>query len=209
MLNFDNIEELVAYMFEKLGADESVSVVADKDLSLSIVKELLDYNDVILKYANVDDYEYDREYIVTLHDDIDSDSWDVSIEPIYNYEKKMYLGTDGYVLFHEDVNSKAMIDMQNNENIELSGHDWFVVGEDIDENNSKGENDVENTNHDTEVNNKDTDSGYSVTVKVDLDIDEAEEIIHDMKEYMRREMIDMLYRLSLNYYRPFPKKFFW
>lgn len=133
MLNFENIEDLVSYMFEKLDGDDPVSVVANKDLSISIIQELLEYKNVILKYANVDDYEYDKEYIVTLHDDCDSDSWDVAIEPIYNYEKEMYFGTDGYVLFHEDVNSKVMIDMQNNENVELSGHDWFIIGEDDNE----------------------------------------------------------------------------
>lgn len=134
MLNFDDIEDLISYIFEKLDDDESVSVVANKDLSLSIIKELLEYENIILKYANVDDYEYNREYIVTLHDDIDTDDWDIAIEPIYNYEKEMYFGTDGYVLFHEDVNSKVMIDMQNNKNVEISGHDWFVINDESDDN---------------------------------------------------------------------------
>ena len=200
MLNFDNIEDLVVHMFENLdNEDNCVSVVADKDLALSVVKELLDYNDVILKYANVDDYEYDKEYIVTLHDDVDSDSWDVAIEPIYNYEKEMYFGTDGYVLFHEDVNSKAMIDMQNNENIELAGHDWFTIGED----------DIEN---DTEVDDEDSDSKYSVTIKVGLDTNEAEKIIRDMENIMKREfpgMFDLLYRPHLYDYRPLPIRFVW
>lgn len=132
MLNFENIEDLVSHMFEKLDGDEPVSIVANKELSVSIIQELLEYNNVILKYANVDDWEYDKEYIVTLHDDLDTDSWDIAIEPIYSYENEKYLGTDGYVLFHENVNSKAMVDMQNNENIELSGHDWFVIGEEED-----------------------------------------------------------------------------
>ena len=198
MLNFNNIEDIVAYMFENLdNEDNCVSVIANKDLTLSVVKELLDYNDTILKYANVDDYEYDKEYIVTLHDDVDSDYWDVAIEPIYNYEKEMYFGTDGYVLFHEDVNSKAMIDMQNNENIELAGHDWFTIGED----------DIEN-----DIQTDDTDSEYSVTVKVGLDTNEAEKIIHDMENIMRREfpgMFDLLYRPHLYDYRPSPIRFFW
>lgn len=197
MLNFKNIEDLVLHMFDKTdNEDGSVSVIADKDLALSVMNELLDYDNTILKYANVDDYEYDREYIVTLHDDVDSDSWDVAIEPIYNYEKEMYFGTDGYVLFHEDVNSKAMIDMQNNENIELSGYDWFTIGED----------DIEN---DTKVD--DEDSEYSVTVKVGLDTDEAEKLICDMERDMRRElsgMFDMLYRPYLYEYRPFPMRIF-
>lgn len=208
MLNFDNIEDLVSYMFEKVGDDEPVSVVADKDLSLSIVKELLDYTDVILKYVNVDDYEYDKEYIVTLHNNVDSDSWDIAIEPIYNYEKEMYFGTDGYVLFHEDVNSKAMIDIQNNENIELSGHDWFVVGEDVDEDSTD-----EDEDSDTEVSTK-VKEVYIVNGKeVDKDTYlKMTEKIHDIKSDMNREfsdMFDMLYRPWLYEYRPRPIRIFW
>lgn len=212
MLNFNNIEDLVSHMFEKLDGDESVSVVANKELSVSIIQEFLEYKNVILKYANVDDYEYDKEYIVTLHDDCDSDSWAIAIEPIYNYEKEMYFGTDGYVLFHEDVNSKAMLDMQNNENIELSGHDWFTIGEeesdDTDEDDTDEETDLDDDNPEDES----KDSGYSVTVKVGLDIEEAEDIIHDMEKNLNRhvsDMFDMLYRPYLYEYRPHPIRFFW
>lgn len=130
MQNFENIKDLVAYMFEKLDGEEPVSVVADKDLIVSIMKELLDYDDIILDICDINSFEYDSEYLVSLRDEIDTDYYHVSVEQIYNYEREKYFGTDGYVLFHEDVNSKALIDMQNNKNIEMSGHDWFVIGED-------------------------------------------------------------------------------
>lgn len=211
MLNFENIEDLVSHMFEKLDGDEPVSIVANKELSVSIIQEFLEYKNVILKYANVDDYEYDKEYIVTLHDDCDSDSWDIAIEPIYNYEKEMYFGTDGYVLFHEDVNSKAMLDMQNNENIELSGHDWFTIGEEELEDTEEDDNGTELDN-DHEDDSKD--SGYSVTIKVGLDseeAEEAEEMIRDMEKNLNRHvsnMFDMLYRPYLYEYHPHPIRFF-
>ena len=161
MLNFENIEDLVSHMFENSdNEDGSVSVVADKDLALSIVNELLVYDNTTLKYADVNDYEYDREYIVTLHDDVDTDLLAVAIEPAYNHTKEMYFGTDGYVLFHEDVNSKALIDMQNNENMKLVGHDLFTIGED------NIEDDPE-----TDDESADSDSGYSIKVKVDFRLD--------------------------------------
>lgn len=214
MLNFNNIEDLVSHMFEQIDDAEPVSVVANKDLSISIVQELLEYKNVILKYANVDDYEYDKEYIVTLHDDLDADSWDIAIEQIYNYEKEMYFGTDGYVLFHEDVNSKAMLDMQNNENIELSGHDWFTIGEeesdDTDEIDEEIDEKIELDDDDPEDKSKDSD--YSVAIKIGLDTDEAEDIIRDMRKNFQREfsdMFDMLYRPYLYEYRPYPIRFFW
>lgn len=210
MLNFENIEDLVSYMFEQLDGDDPVSVVANKELSVSIIEELLEYKNVILKYANVDDYEYDKEYIVTLHDDCDSDSWDISIEPIYNYEKEMYFGTDGYVLFHEDANSRAMIDMQNNENIGLSGHDWFTVGEEELED-TEDDNEEADLEDDVYDEDESTDSDYSVTIKVGLDSEEAEDIIRDMRKNFQREfsdMFDMLYRPYLYEYHP-RIKFFW
>lgn len=149
MQNFENVEELVARMFEKLDGDEPVSVVADKDLAISIMRELLEYTNIVLKYANINDWDYDKEYLVSLYDD--TDYWYVSIEQIYNYEKEKYLGTVGYVLFHEDVNSKALVDMQNNENIELSGYNWFVIREDDE---TDDEDETENDIHIPIVNGK-------------------------------------------------------
>lgn len=212
MINFYNIEDLVSHMFEKLDGDEPVSVVANKELSVAIIQELLEYKNVILKYANVDDYEYDKEYIVTLHDDCDSDSWDIAIEPIYNYEKEMYFGTDGYVLFHEDVNSKAMLDMQNNENIELSGHDWFTIGEDELEDTEEDDTDEETDLDDDDSEDDLDDSDYSVTIKVGLDTEEAEEMIRDMNRNLNRhvsDIFDMLYSPYLYEYRPHPIRFYW
>lgn len=209
MLNFENIEDLVSHMFEKLDGDEPVSIVANKELSVSIIQELLEYKNVILKYANVDDYEYDKEYIVILHNDCDADSWDIAIEQIYNYEKEMYFGTDGYVLFHEDVNSKAMLDMQNNENIELSGYDWFTIGEEELEDTDKDDNETE---FDDYPEDDSKDSVHSVTVKVGLDTEEAEEMIRNMEKNLNRHvsnMFDMLYRPYLYEYRPHPIRFFW
>lgn len=212
MLNFENIEDLVSHMFEKLDGDEPVSIVANKELSVSIIQELLEYKNVILKYANVDDYEYNKEYIVTLHDDCDSDSWDIAIEPIYNYEKEMYFGTDGYVLFHEDVNSKAMLDIQNNENIELSGHDWFTIGEDELEDTEEDDTDEETDLDDDDSEDDLDDSDYSVTIKVGLDTEETEEMIRDMNRNLNRyvsDMFDMLYRPYLYEYHPHSIRFFW
>lgn len=194
MLNFKNIENLVTHMFDQLDGDNPVSVVANKDLAVSVVQELLEYNNVILKYANVNDQKYDKEYIVTLHNDLDIDTWDVAIEPLYSYENEKYLGTDGYVLFHEDVNSKAIIDMQNNENIELSGHDWFVMND---------ENDIDD---DTFENSKDSDDevDYNITLQMTVDTDDVEKIFNNMFQEVRTEMVDMISRMSY----PFPMRFF-
>lgn len=61
-------------------------------------------------------------------------------------------------------------------------------------------------------NNDNVDSGYSVTVKVASDAEEAEEMIRDMNRNLNRhvyDIFDMLYRPYLYEYRPHPIKFFW
>ena len=198
MLNFDNIEDLVSYMFANLdNEDNLVSVIANKEMIIEIMRELLDYNNVILNSCDIDDdCDYGREYIVTLFDDIDSDNWYVNVEKCYLTDKNRYFSIDGYVLFHEDVNSKAMIDMQNSELMPLGNHDWFTVGEEkeFDCNDNNNDN-AEKIDSDTETNDEDVDSGYSVTIKVIRNIN---------KDTTRglSDMLDMIYRPHLYEYNP-------
>lgn len=206
VLNFENIEDLVSHMFENLdNEDNLVSVIANKQMTTDIMAELLNYKSVILESCEIDyAEEYDREYIVSLFDDVESDYWYVNVEKCYLSEKEKYVATEGYVLFHEDVNSKALIDMQNNEYVSLGEHDWFTVGDPED-----SELD-ENTSNETETDNED--SEYSVTVTIDLDMNEAEKMIRDMEDNFRKRMsgmFDMLYRPYLYEYRPQPLRFFW
>ncbi len=218
MQNFENIEDLVSYMFENLDGDDPVSVVADKGLAVAIIKELLDYENVILNFANIDTYDYDKEYIVSLHDDTDTDYWYVSIEQIYNYEKDMYFGTNGYVLFHEDVNSKALVDMQNNEFAELSGYDWFVIGEDAETAETEDDIPTVNGKHVSvdeynayvskfapdkviESDDKSGNGDYFISVKYKLDASEAEKIIQDMER--RMEHINDMFSEMNNFRRLF------
>lgn len=199
-------------MFANLdNEDNLVSVIADKQMTIEIMVELLNYKNVILDGCELDyEEEYGREYIVSLFDDVESDDWHVNVEKCYLPEKDKYVSTDGYVLFHEDVNSKAMIDMQNNEYMPLGDHDWFTIGnEELEGANEDG---VDDRNEDTDLDDvsdkdKSTDSGYSITVKVGLDTNEAEKMIRDMRKNFQKELFDMFgipYRPL-----PLPLRFFW
>lgn len=207
MLNFENIEDLVSHMFDNLdNEDNLVSVIANKKMVTDIMVELLNYKNVILESCELDyDEEYDREYIVSLFDDVESDNWHVNVEKCYLSQEDKYVSTDGYILFHEDVNSKAMVDMQNNEYMSLGEHDWFTIGEEKLENINEDNNDVETNLDGTDPEDELDDSGYSITVKVGLDTDEAEKIIRDMRKNFQRELSDM-FGIS---YRPLPLRFFW
>lgn len=207
MLNFENIENLVSHMFDNLdNEDNLVSVIANKKMVTDIMVELLNYKNVILESCELDyDEEYDREYIVSLFDDVESDNWHVNVEKCYLVQKDKYISTDGYILFHEDVNSKAMVDMQNNEYMPLGEHDWFTIGNEELEDINEDDNDVETNLDGTDPEDELDDSGYSITVKVGLDTDEAEKIIRDMRKNFQRELSDM-FGIS---YRPLPLRFFW
>ena len=216
MLNFENIEDLVSHMFANLDNENNlVSVIANKHMATDIMVELLNYKNVFLDSCEIDyEEDYSREYIISLFDDVESDNWYINVEKCYLPEKKKYISTEGYVLFHEDVNSKALIDMQNNEYMPLGDHNWFTIGdedlENTDENDSKEKTDLDNVGTDPE--DEFADSGYSVTVKIGLDTDEAERMIRDMRKNFLREfsdMFDMLYRPYLYEYRPQPIRLFW
>lgn len=206
MINFENIKELVNYMLENLdNKDNTISVIAHKDMILDIMHELYNYNNVVINTCEIEDkFDYDKEYRLSLYNDVDEENWYVDIIPIYDAVNERYSASDGFTLFHEDVNSKAMIDMQNSKVFPLEDHDWFTVGTEESEDADEDGEDVEEASDDDPDEDESTDSGYSVTVKVSLDTDEAEKVIRDMKKNFQRELSDM-FGIP---YRPLPLRFF-
>lgn len=164
MLSFESIEDLVSHMFENLdNKNNLVSVIANKQMVTDIMIELLNYKNVILNSCEIDyEEEYDREYIVSLFDDIESDNWYVNVEKCYLTEKDKYVATEGYILFHEDVNSKAIIDMQNNEYVLLGIHDWFTIGNDGKENIDENSRDEETVLNNIPETDNSVSSGYNI-----------------------------------------------
>lgn len=125
MLEFETVEDLVEYMFDNLAHHELVSAVAGRELSVEIMREMLTYQDTVLTVCHIDAHGYGREYLVSLYDDEDCRRMDV--EPIYDDTQGTCAGTDGYVLFHEDVNCKAYIDLKSNDFTQDLTCDWFVI----------------------------------------------------------------------------------
>lgn len=166
MKKFYNIKQLTYWMFNKVNDDDNkdnlVTVVVNEDLTVKLLTELLIHDDTKLDFCNIDSFEYDREYYVELSFDENNDIYNIAVEQAYNYEKEMYFGTDGVVLFHEDVNSKALIDMQSNENVEITEYDWFALEKGFD----KGKTDDISDKEETKIaKNKDTNSKYFVNGK--------------------------------------------
>lgn len=211
MLNFENYEHIADYMKNYIDdVNDSISVVTNKDMTVEIMYELLRWKDVNLSKCNIEhESHYDKEYMITLYcDPDDNKKIYVDVEEAYSDDLGRYIVGSDSVLFYEDVNSKALIDMENNPFFENVFHDWFIIGEEELEDTEKDNNGSE-LDDDHEDGSKD--SGYSVTVKVGLDTEEAEEMIRDMEKNLNRHvsnMFDMLYRPYLYEYHPHPIRFF-
>ena len=169
MKKFCNIKQLVYWMFNKVNDDDNkdnlVTVVVDKDLSVKILAELLVHDDIKLDFCNIDNLEYDREYYVELFFDKDNDTYNIAVDQAYNYDKEMYFGTDGVILFHEDINSKALIDIQSNKHVDVTEYDWFTLEEGSDNGKTDDTSDKEETKiaKNKDVNNKYFINGKSTT----------------------------------------------
>jgi len=178
MLNFKDNNDLLEYIFDKRDNNTIVSVVADKKLTVEIMKELLTYDDVILDFCQIDGFEYDKEYLISLCDEDNTGSYHICIEQMFNYETNKYCGTDGYVLFYEGVNSKAQIDVVNNEFSDISGYDWFKFDEEDNETDDDQDisylTDEENDTHGFTVSKTDENGCFSYSFYTSEKLDKSE-----------------------------------
>lgn len=204
MLNFDNIENLVSYMFENLDNENHlVSIIANKEITIEVMKELLNYKNVDLNSCEIDyNADYDKEYLTSLSYNSISEEWYVNIEKCFLPDKREYISTGGYVLFHEDVNSKVMISMQNNEFMPLGDHDWFVVSE-AEESVKEGVFESKTMANDSDIKSGQV-SDSSITIKmIDVDTDEFRKIFEDIRNDMIKGMMCRPYLFSLPFSRIF------
>lgn len=150
----------------------------------------------------------------------------ISIEPAYSKSDSV-MGHDAKViLFYMDDCKQDAIDYCVN-------HGMKVILFDFENENYKNDDEESETEHTYTVNGKtvdketfdeyvskfketenndNEDSRYSVTIKVGLDTEEAEEVIRDMNRNLNRHvsnMFDMLYRPYLYEYHPYPIEFYW
>lgn len=131
MKNFTDVEELVSYMYDTVTDEYPVTAIVCKDMAIDIMQEFLLYDNTNLVSVELGKYGYAKEYQVVLEYDADDETYDFYINYAYDYEAKQYYGMDGVVLFHEDVNSKALVDMQSNKSVKMTEHDWFTFDTDV------------------------------------------------------------------------------
>ena len=186
-VEFDCICELANVMDDYIldnaptGEYPIVSAYANYEVAKALVEALIMLDNPIGAIIELEDYEmshYDREYVVYLSED------GVTCEKTYH--KDGYYNGGGDISFvHEDCNSKLLSHIDSQTICE------FGVGSDdecdCDECCGCCECDEDNN---TECTVKSDDDGYSITVRCNLDADEAMKVIKDMENRMER-MNDM------------------
>lgn len=228
-LQFENYEKLACDISDTFDNIEDeygdISIIAKYGEAKEIIKELLciGYNVASIELHRERFENYYDEYIIGLnHDGV----WCEKFK-----RNTGYFSDESNVIYIMDNCSSTVISYCKSKNIyEVSIGDidncennskeletdytYIVNGKSVDKETfddyvSKF---TSNSVDDVSDEDKSTDSGYSITVKVGLDTDEAEKIIRDMRKNFQREfydVFDMLYRPYLYGYRPQSIRFFW
>lgn len=223
-LKFEDYEEFaceIADKFDTLDKEnfDDVSIIARPNEIKEVFRELvcLVYDLCNITYERIDWDGYEDEYILSL-----------SPEGIWIEKFKRengYIEDESSATYIMDNCSSAVIPYCKSKNA------YEVSVKDVDEfesDNEKSETECDYTVNGKSVdkktfdkyiskfketeNNDNEDSGYSVTIKVGLDTEEAENIIRDMEKNVNRhvsDMFDMLYRPYPYEYRPHPIRLFW
>ena len=188
-VEFDCICELANVMDDYIldnaptGEYPIVSAYANYEVAKALVEALIMLENPIGAIIELEDYEmshYDREYVVYLSED------GVTCEKIYH--KDGYYNGGGDISFiHEDCNSKLLSHIDSQTICE------FGIRSEEDEECDCNECQCackEETDDKIEYDVKSDDDGYSITVRCNLDADEAMKVIKDMENRMER-MNDM------------------
>lgn len=191
MKNFTDIEELVSYMYNTVTDECPVTVIANKDVTIDIMQEFLLYNNTQVVSIEFNTYEYNKEYQIVLEYDSEDETYKLYINYAYDYETKKYYGMDGIVLFHEDVNSKALVDMQSNKYTQMTKHDLFTFDTDVD----ADEDDEVSDEEDTDIEeSKDTGGKYFLNGKpvTKEEYTEAYDSVQDLFKRMALEYCEFM-----------------
>ena len=190
-VEFDCICELANVMDDyildnaPIGEYPIVSAYSNYEVAKALVEALIMLDNPIGAILDLEDYEmshYDREYVVYLSED------GVTCEKTYH--KDDYYNGGGDISFvHEDCSSKLLNHIDSKVIYEFAvGECDECYDEDYEDCDCDCECDEEICNENIDA--KSDDSGYSVTVKCNIDADEAMKIIEDMENRMER-MNDM------------------
>lgn len=201
-IEFEDVSHLAETMIAMLGGiDDDYPVITaygKYEVIRELLEELIADGFGIYKSIELEDYEisnYDKEYALDLFED------GVCVYKMWN-EDHYLLGESDVAFVHEECNSKILDYIDSKfvyefgcEEDEFDNDEYDCCGRDLDDYVHCGE---LKSNDDSESDNKDT---YTITVKCDIDTDEAEKIINDMEK--RVEHMNDMFREMDNFRRLF------
>ena len=182
ILTFDEIEDIVDIFIDKVyHTDKTVALVTNKELVEYAMNELLEDSYITVKRVDLElDSEY-AEYMIS----VDDDGYMV-VQPVEYYDDKYFTGIEYAFVDMDGCVEQMTIDNLLDRDVEI-----VLFGYE-DERKCREKSEECACSHgcdDTEDKNV-----YTVTVKCDLDTDEAEKIIAEMEkrvEHMHDMFVEM------------------
>ena len=182
ILTFDETEDIVDIFIDKVyHTDKTVALITNKELVEYAMDELLNDDCITVKRVDLELDSEDAEYMIS----VDDDGYMV-VQPVEYYDDKYFNGIE-----YAFVDMDGCVDQMTIDN--LLDRDVSVVlfgYEDERKRNEESEKcECSHRCDDTEDKNV-----YTVTVKCDLDTDEAEKIIAEMEkrvEHMHDMFVEM------------------
>lgn len=116
ILKLDGIEELECVIMDNLSYGHPVSVVSDMETIWKIGSHLSREYGFSIGIVEIDNFEYDKEYIISVNENDDGFSFDIT--QAYNYDSDRYYGIVGITLVDFKVDDQFIKDVQEDKYID-------------------------------------------------------------------------------------------
>lgn len=180
IITFDETEDIVDIFIDKVyRTDKTIALITNKELVEYAMDELLNDDCITIKRVDLELDSEDVEYMIS----VDDDGYMV-VQPVEYYDDKYFMGIE-----YAFVDMDGCVDQITIDN--LLDRDVLVVLFGIDED-DECDRCEESKEEDSEKNDK---NAYTITVKCNLDTDEAEKIIADMERRVMH-MNDMFAKMN-------------
>lgn len=182
ILTFDEIEDIIDIFIDKVyRTDKTIALITNKELVEYAMDELLNDDCITVKRVDLELDSEDAEYMIS----VDDDGYMV-VQPVEYYDDKYFNGIE-----YAFVDMDGCVDQMTIDNLLDRDVEIVLFGYE-DERKCREKSEECACSHgcdDTEDKNV-----YTVTVKCDLDTDEAEKIIAEMEkrvEHMHDMFVEM------------------
>lgn len=180
IITFDETEDIVDIFIDKVyRTDKTIALITNKELVEYAMDELLNDDCITIKRVDLELDSEDVEYMIS----VDDDGYMV-VQPVEYYDSKYFKNIEFAFVDMDGCVEQATIDA-------LLDRDVLVVLFGIDED-DECDRCEESKEEDSEKNDK---NAYTITVKCNLDTDEAEKIIADMERRVMH-MNDMFAKMN-------------